>query len=189
MKTLRRQATGNQCNEVLFLCPHTWPCTAAGNTPAIPLKNWFEIIEQRRTHKVLLVEDNPDDAELIQQSMRKIRSASLRCHGRQIVFCPEKLAPETFDVVVTDLGLPESKGIKSFWRSMLMYPDIPIIVLTGLSDEELAVNGAQRSSDYLVKGDISVTCFLKSLRHSMSVKGLWRNRNKLKETDASNVSA
>ncbi|MFZ2197695.1 MAG: ATP-binding protein [Thermodesulfovibrionales bacterium] len=141
-------------------------------------------MEQREHIKVLLVEDNPEDAELVQRSMRKIRSASLKVQwSPNLSSALEKLASEPFDVVVTDLGLPESKGIKSFLTLHAYYPDIPIIVLTGLSDEELAVqtvrSGAQ---DYLVKGDISGDLLLKSLRHSIERQRLMTEiENKLRE--------
>ena len=85
----------------------------------------------------------------------------------------ENLASETFDVVVTDLGLPESKGIESFLKIHAQYPNVPVIVLTGLSDEKLAVQAVRSGAqDYLVKGETDSALLLKTIRYSIERQGL-----------------
>jgi len=119
--------------------------------------------------KVLLVEDSPDDAELIRRSLRRIRSIAVKVQwSPSLSSAFENLASETFDVVVTDLGLPESKGIESFLKIHARYPNVPVIVLTGLSDEELAVKAVRSGAqDYLVKGEEDSASLLKAIRYSI----------------------
>lgn len=126
----------------------------------------MELSEQIR---VLLVEDNPDDAELLRRSLRQIRNTVITVQwSPSLSAALENLASETFDVVVTDLGLPESRGIESFLKIHAQYPNVPVIVLTGLSDENLAVKAVRSGAqDYLVKGETNSASLLKAIRYSI----------------------
>lgn len=95
----------------------------------------------------------------------------------------ENLASETFDIVVTDLGLPESKGMESFLKLHTPYPHVPVIVLTGLSDEKLAIQAVRSGAqDYLVKGTIDSALLLKAIRYSIERQRLLTElENKLGE--------
>jgi len=118
---------------------------------------------------VLLVEDDPGDAELIRESLRYIRSITIKVQwSPSLSSALASLASETFDVVVTDLGLPESKGIESFLKLHAQYPNIPVIVLTGLSDQALAVQAVRSGAqDYLVKGEVDRASLLKAIRYAI----------------------
>ncbi len=134
--------------------------------------------------KVLLVEDDPDDAELLQLSLRKIRSVDITVEwSPSLSSALGNLAKDTFDIVVTDLGLPESKGIESFLEIHSRYPNVPVIVLTGLSDEKLAVKAVRSGAqDYLVKGETGSTSLLKAIRYSIERQSLLTElEDKLKE--------
>ncbi len=124
--------------------------------------------------KILLVEDDPDDAELLRLSLRKIRSVDITVQwSPSLSSALGYLARETFDVVVTDLGLPESKGIESFLEIHSRHPNVPVIVLTGLSDEKLAVKAVRSGAqDYLVKGETDSTSLLKAIRYSIERQSL-----------------
>ncbi|WP_276132078.1 PAS domain S-box protein [Polluticoccus soli] len=81
---------------------------------------------------------------------------------------PQQTTPE---VVLTDLGLPDSKGLATFKKVCSLFPDSPIIVITGDGDADLAIDlireGAQ---DYLVKGEIDHRLLSKSIQHSIERK-------------------
>jgi signal transduction histidine kinase len=118
------------------------------------------------TIQVLLVEDNPADAGLMrrlfaragQDTWQMVQVDSLE---NAINACQEYKAlmqnDRTFDVAFLDLRLPDSSGVETVIQFRAALPEIPIIVLTGLDDEELAVQtmsaGAQ---DYLVKENTSI---------------------------------
>jgi len=133
--------------------------------------------------KILLIEDSNEDAELIQEMLdvpgdnHSIRRADRLSVGSNL------LEEDTFDVVLLDLGLPDSIGLESLARIRDQKPELPIIVLTGLSDEALAVQaislGAQ---DYLVKGNFDEDSLCRAIRYSIERQGVETERKKL--TDA-----
>ena len=78
------------------------------------------------------------------------------------------LDAETFDVIVTDLGLPDSFGIETFLSLHGQYPQLPIIVLSGSDDETLALEAVQKGAqEYLVKGHINADLIERSIRYSI----------------------
>jgi DNA-binding response OmpR family regulator len=108
--------------------------------------------------KVLLVEDNPGDVGLMQAMFEGTRSAQFETQVvgrlRDSIASLEEGRP---DVILLDLGLPDSFGLNTLEQMLGHTSNVPVIVLTGTSDEELgdlAVSlGAQ---DYLVKGEVDI---------------------------------
>jgi len=120
--------------------------------------------------RLLLIEDDPGDAELFRTLLRRGgRGASIEmAWASGLSAALDHLETESFDVVVTDLGLPESKGIETFMTIHGHHPDVPVIVLTGLSDEALALRAVQKGAqDYLVKGEVGRDLLLRSIRYSI----------------------
>ncbi len=121
------------------------------------------------TIKVLLVEDNKPDAELISAILSRDH------HTRFQIERAERLSAVTtrtrgarYDIILTDLGLPDSSGLDTFNGVCSALPDTPVIVLTGLNDEKTALSAVhQGAQDYLVKGTINVELLLKSIRYSI----------------------
>jgi two-component system cell cycle response regulator len=104
--------------------------------------------------RALLIEDNPGDARLIEMALSETRAAFFQLEKvERLSDGLERLAAGGIDVLLLDLSLPDSHGIETFERVAAEAPGVPIVVLSGMSDEQLgarAVNaGAQ---DYLVKG-------------------------------------
>ncbi|MBA4373306.1 MAG: hypothetical protein C0402_10665 [Thermodesulfovibrio sp.] len=126
-------------------------------------------MEYQEQIKVLLVEDNPDDVAIIRRSFRHMNNIDIQVQwSPSLSSALENLATETFDIVVTDLGLPESRGIESFLKLHARYPRVPVIVLSGLSDETLAIQAVRSGAqDYLVKGAIDSASLLKAIRYSI----------------------
>lgn len=118
--------------------------------------------------KVLLLEDDPGDADYIRALLSETDSRVNVTYADRLSSGVEHLAKDKFDVVLSDLGLPDSQGLETFIRIHTIYPDLPIIVLTGLHDEELAVKAVRSGAqDYLVKGRVESESLLKSIRYSV----------------------
>ncbi len=122
--------------------------------------------------KVLLMEDNPGDARLIRELLAEGKGGSFRLESVDRLSAGiERLASGKVDVVLLDLGLPDSQGFDTFIKVHNSVPQIPIVILSGLTDEELAAktvrDGAQ---DYLVKGHVDSNLLGRSLRYAIERK-------------------
>jgi PAS domain S-box-containing protein len=83
----------------------------------------------------------------------------------------ELLAARAFDVVLLDLSLPDSRGLKSFVRTYAAAPHTPIIVLTGHDDEQLAVEAVREGAqDYLVKDQVDSNLLTRSINYAIERK-------------------
>lgn len=81
------------------------------------------------------------------------------------------LHEELFDVALLDLGLPDSNGIETLLKLREREPDLPIIILTGLADEEFAEKAiSQGAQDYLVKGKFNYDLLYRSIRYAVERK-------------------
>ncbi|MHB1295025.1 MAG: ATP-binding protein [Anaerolineae bacterium] len=104
--------------------------------------------------RVLLVEDNPDDAELFQEMLaRETGLAYIIVHRERLRQALEAMGAQAFDVVLLDLSLPDSEGLGTVRMLREAAPvDVPVVVLTGMDDEEIALQALQEGvQDYLVK--------------------------------------
>ena len=122
--------------------------------------------------EILLIEDNPGDARLIREVLGEsaqveyqLESAGLLSKGL------ECLVRGGIDVVLLDLGLPDSQGLDTVVKVRTQAPAMPIVVLTGLDDETLAVQAVrQGAQDYLVKGDINSKVLWRVMRYAVERK-------------------
>lgn len=124
---------------------------------------------------VLLIEDNPDDAILIQKYLAgspKVRYDVT--HVDRLTKGLECLKSISFDIVLLDLGLPDATlGLDAFEKAHVHAHDIPIIVLTGHDDDEAAIGAVQKGAqDYLVKGQVSGAVLGRSIRYAIERKKL-----------------
>lgn len=125
-----------------------------------------------KTINVLLIEDNPGDARLIQHMLAKAKGASyhLECANR-LAAGLERLRQGGREVLLLDLILPDSTGLGTFARAHSEAPRVPIVVLSGLDDEELAMKAVQAGAqDYLFKGHIDSHSLSRALRHAIERK-------------------
>ncbi len=119
--------------------------------------------------KVLIIEDNDDHSELICRILSKAENIyfDTECAGLMSAGI-DLIEKKKFDVILSDLGLPDSKGIETFEALHSRYPDIPVIVLTGLDDENTALSAVQGGAqDYLVKGQIDTRQLTRSIRYAI----------------------
>lgn len=123
----------------------------------------------RRTIQILLVDDQESDAFLTNRALSQISTAKYQVeYAINLTEAIEKARTQTFDVVLLDLGLPESAGIETLQRfRSSIDQELPTIVLTGLDDEETALSALQEGAqDYLRKQDVNPFSLSRSIRYS-----------------------
>ncbi|MCG8549908.1 MAG: response regulator [Desulfobacterales bacterium] len=103
---------------------------------------------------ILLVEDNPADAELIRIILtEKKHSAYLLYVKERLGEAMDFLSAHKIDLVLLDLGLPDSHGVSTIQTIKAKYPFIPIVVITGNDDENIGIEAVQMGAqDYICKG-------------------------------------
>jgi diguanylate cyclase (GGDEF)-like protein len=122
--------------------------------------------------KLLLVEDNPADAEFLAASLRRQRAGDIELINVQtLAEATAQLGLDSFDVVLLDLHLPDGSGLECLDSIQAVNNEIPIVVLSGQDDEDFAVSilnkGAQ---DYLVKWEGQGRTILRSIRYAIERK-------------------
>ena len=122
-----------------------------------------------RPLRVLLVEDNPGDARLIRELLVEAAAGFEPEWVQRLDLGLERLADgEPVDAVLLDLSLPDSQGFATFARVRAAAPDVPIIMLTGLADDELAVQAVRSGAqDYLNKGDVNGPLVARAVRYAI----------------------
>ncbi len=120
--------------------------------------------------KVLIVEDNPDESRLIERilSVKNGISSFIAATVRSAGAACQRLSQEPFDVVLLDLGLPDSRGIHTFHKIIASARHVPIVVLTVQDNEKMAEqalrDGAQ---DYLIKEQLDQNWLLRSIAYAI----------------------
>jgi DNA-binding response OmpR family regulator len=127
-----------------------------------------------RPLKVLLIEDNPADARLIREMLKGLREGVFELESvDRLSTGLERLGDGGRDVVLLDLSLPDSRGFDTFLKVRERAGSVPIVLLTGLDDEALAVNAVQEGAqDYLIKGQVDGHVLARAIRYAIE-------RNKL----------
>jgi sigma-B regulation protein RsbU (phosphoserine phosphatase) len=125
---------------------------------------------------VLLIEDNPGDADLVRLRLVETESdVHVNCVPRlaDALAC---LDVETPSLVLLDLNLPDSHGAETFRRIMQKAPNVPVVILSGQDDEALALKAVHMGvQDYLVKGDITSKQLERALRYAVERQALLRS--------------
>ncbi len=120
---------------------------------------------------VLLIEDNPGDARLIREMLADSKGAVFDMElADRLSTGLAHLAGGNgdFDVILLDLSLPDSSGIDTFVRIGAQAQNVPIVVLTGLYDTELAILAVQKGAqDYLVKGQVNSEIVVRAIRYAI----------------------
>ena len=121
---------------------------------------------------ILLVEDSPSDAALLQESLSAAGPSQFEfTHVESLTEGLARLAERRFDVLLLDLSLPDSVGRETFLRARAAAPDLPIVVLTGAADEEIGFDAVRQGiQDYLVKGQTDGRQMARVLRYAIERK-------------------
>ncbi len=119
--------------------------------------------------RILLVEDDPADALLFRQMLSLPSVTSFRLeHVSLLSDAVHRVAAGETDIVILDLSLPDSHGFDTFATLREAIPKVPIIVFTGLNDEEMAIRTVHEGSqDYLVKGQVSGPLLVRVVRYAV----------------------
>lgn len=125
-----------------------------------------------RPLRVLVIEDNLVDARLIQIMVSDAGGQAFEIErADRLEAGLQRLATENFGMVLLDLSLPDSHGLGTFTRAHQQFPHIPIIVMSGLDDERVAVSAVHEGAqDYLVKGQVSGPLLVRAMRYAVERK-------------------
>lgn len=121
------------------------------------------------SYHILLVEDNPGDALLLEDMLLDAPVISFdidvveRCDA-----AIEALSQKVYDVILLDLSLPDSHGIETVERIRTINTETPLIVLTGLSDEAVGLATLQAGAqDYLIKNELETHLVVRAIRFAI----------------------
>jgi signal transduction histidine kinase len=120
--------------------------------------------------KILLVEDNPGDALLFREMLNEYRGFTEE-HVDRLSAALERLGGGGIDIVLLDLSLPDSHGPDTYLKLKAAFPDVPLILLTGLNDIEFSRLAIREGvQDYLVKGLVNSIWLGSTIRHAIERK-------------------
>jgi len=119
---------------------------------------------------VLLVEDNAGDARLVADMLREWPGIELQTVG-SLGECVRSLSAGCYDVVLLDLGLPDSSGAETLRAVLEAAPLTPVVAVTGLADDPMTADLVQAGAqDYLAKGTLTGDLLRRTIRHAMGRK-------------------
>jgi diguanylate cyclase (GGDEF)-like protein/PAS domain S-box-containing protein len=129
-------------------------------------------MSERVIKTVLLIEDNPGDARLIREMFNEQHSKDIVVNHVECMGDAEKyLAEHAVDIILADLGLPDTQGLESVLRTRAAAPHVPLVVLSGQDDESVALQALKEGAqDYLIKGQIEPRELLRALRYAVERK-------------------
>jgi PAS domain S-box-containing protein len=132
--------------------------------------------------RILLVEDTPEDACLLQALLEKARSGRFRVHQvDRLSKALERMTAGDIDAVILDLSLPDSSGLETFDKVQSRFPTIPILVLTAAQSESMADVAIRRGAqDYLLKGRLDSDLVVRAVRYAIERK---RAENALRKSE------
>jgi len=140
--------------------------------------------------RVLLIEDNPRHARLLENAMGEAGVAFAGAAPYEFSHAPRltqglnRLGKGGVDVVLLDLSLPKTSGLEPLQRVRERDPDVPVVALTGLNEDNLAAQalgaGAQ---DYLTKGKFTASLLARSIRYAVQVRRLQMGMRSLSLND------
>lgn len=138
--------------------------------------------EQKTVIRVLMIEDNPDDADLARRMLSKSEDAVFNVeHFECLKPALERIKDGGIDIILSDLKLPDSQGLDTFLRVHAQAADIPIVLLTGTYQEaELAMHALTKGAqDYLRKDEINRHLLTRAIHYAIDRKEAERERERL----------
>ena len=135
------------------------------------------------TVRVLLVEDSPSDAALVEESLTQSGLGQFEfTHVETLAEAMRQARQANFDVSLLDLTLPDSSGRETFLRARAEAPALPIVVMTSIDDEAIGLEAVRHGiQDYLIKGQAYGRPTARSIRYAIERK---RSEEALKQADA-----
>lgn len=123
---------------------------------------------------VLLIEDHEGEARLNQRMLERSHTMEFRFTSlRSLAEARDVIKHASFDVLLLDLNLTDSSGIETYETMQSLAPTLPIVIISAVSDERLAVECIRRGAqDYLIKGSITSETMTRVVRHAMARMGV-----------------
>ncbi len=162
---------------IIFLTSDFFPCINAPKVQSWSIKMPDEKI------RLLLLEDNLGDARLIREQLARDENFFDVLFATNLSEGLEILRNQNFDAALLDLELPDSGGLKTIESLLSRNPSLPVIVLAGHDDENMAREAVRRGAqDYLIKGSTSISFLPRIIRYAMERKNTERElRNSLEK--------
>ncbi|MDP0497482.1 MAG: response regulator [Verrucomicrobiota bacterium JB024] len=128
--------------------------------------------EKMRKHhhfRILLVEDNPADVLILEELLEEVHDFDFTVKDvSRMADCLAELGRETYDAVLLDLGLPDSQGEQTCLRLKKEFPDVPVLVLTGLEDDEAGTRALRMGAqDFLRKNQFEGALLGRSISYAV----------------------
>jgi len=144
-------------------------------------RKYGRIMDEKKV-KILLVEDNPGDVYLIQELLK---TSDLRFNierSASLADAVKMAGSHEYDVILLDLGLPDSFGLETLRKFEAIKMNVPVVVLTGLDDKEISISSVKEGAqDYLVKGNLTGDTIVRAIRYGIERKKLFRELAVAKE--------
>jgi len=134
--------------------------------------------------RILLVEDDQEDVWVLRGLLTDRWEAPFELiHAETLAVALQHCATGRIDLVLLDLSLPDSRGLETFLIMYAEAPDVPIVVLTGNTNETLGVRAVQAGAeDYLVKGQLDDDLLVRSIRYALERRRRHRAEHQLRDT-------
>ncbi len=142
-------------------------------------------VEAQEGPRLLLVEDNAADAELLQELLAADFPPAAFVVATRLRTALEHLHEEGFAAILTDLALPDARGFDAITRLQAAAPETPVLVVSGLADDSLAQQAVQLGAqDFLVKGQLDPAGVQRAVRHAQERKRVERRLMRLAHFDS-----
>lgn len=127
---------------------------------------------ERKQIRILQIEDNPGDVRLIKEMLKEARPGGIILrHASSLGAGIEFLNNNECDLILLDLGLPDSVGLETLQKIHSFRSTLPVVIMTGLDDEDLGLKAVQSGAqDYLVKSQIDSNLLMRSIRYAIERK-------------------
>lgn len=157
------EALGNYWFRVVTLPPYLARTVDRGEVAAAK-----QPVAEGQKRRILLVEDSDIDGFLLEDALQEYAALKFDLtRADRLATAEEFLQQQSFDLIITDLGLPETQGLDTY-RRLKSLSNLPIIVLTGLEDELIGETALQEGAqDYLVKGQLGGKALGRSIRYAI----------------------
>lgn len=124
---------------------------------------------------ILLIEDSPADAFLLQESLAQVDQPPNVVQVERLDEAFAYLQKKSVDAILLDLALPDSDGLATLERANAAADSVPIIILTGLEDEEIGIEAVRKGAqDYLLKGQTGARQLMQTIHRAIERKRLER---------------
>lgn len=120
-------------------------------------------------YKILYIEDNPVDIRFFEEIARELKNIELDLRvANTLADARDILNAHNLDLIVSDLGLPDSMGLYTVKQIISEFPDLPVIVMTSINDEQLGIQAIRMGAqDYLPKGNFDSGLLSRAIKYSV----------------------